>query len=171
MIRGASMWLCLALIGSGFQPVAAESFLERESSPGESEEVTVITAERLTFDYNNRYAVFEENVQVDDPGLRLTSDELRLSFDEEGEVSKIHAVGRVVIHQEDKIAYSGEAHYDVANGKIVLLSDPRVKQGNDYLEADTITFLRLENKMICEPHARLVIHPREDGNREKLFMR
>ena len=47
--------------------VAAERSLPEELEAGQ--DVTVITSEKLTFDYGKNYAVFEENVVVSDPGI------------------------------------------------------------------------------------------------------
>ena len=51
-----------------------------------SDEVTVITSDRLLYDYKNAFAVFDDNVVVIDPDLKLTSDHLLVRFDENGEV-------------------------------------------------------------------------------------
>ena len=44
-----------------------------------SDEVTVITSDRLLYDYKNAFAVFDDNVVVIDPDLKLTSDHLLVS--------------------------------------------------------------------------------------------
>ena len=124
---------------------------------------TVVTADKLTFDYNDNFAVFENNVVVTDPELTLKSDLLTVLFDDGGQAKTIKAEGHVRIKQDDKFATSEEATYDVATGKIVLEKNPRVRRGRDVLEAITITFWRDQNKMICEPQAKLTIHPEENG--------
>ncbi len=128
-------------------------------------DVTIITSERLTFDYSKNYAVFEENVVVTDPGMKLTTDKLAVWFDEEGEISLIKAEGAVHIYQEDKTATAGEATYDVPSGKIVLIKNPRLKRGRHYLEGTTITYWRNDELLVVEPQSRLVIYPEDrDSN-------
>lgn len=127
------------------------------------ESVTVITADRLTFDYKQRYALFEQNVIVTDPEMQMASDRLTVQFDAEGKAQAIKAEGRVTITQADKTAQAGLATYDVEGGKIVLAIKPRVTRGRDILEGDMITFWRDQNRMICQPQARLVIYPGKDG--------
>lgn len=132
-------------------------------------EVTVITSDKLTFDYEKRFALFEDNVVVTDPELKLTCETMTVRFGEDNEVDTIIARNDVHIWQEDKLALSGLATYDVKTGKIVLEEKPRVKRGQDILTGDIITFWRDENKMVCEPRARLLIFPQEGGARTQLI--
>lgn len=134
------------------------------------EDLTVITSEKLTFDYKNQYALFEKDVVVVDPSMKLFADTMLVTFDENNKAQKIKAEGRVRILQEDKQASSKVAEYDVESGEIVLTGDPQVTRGRDTLTADVIKFWRDENRMECMPRARLVIYPDEDGGtRGSLF--
>ena len=112
-----------------------------------SGQVTVVTSERLTFDYAKKY----------------------VRFDEAGQVQLISATGHVVIEQEDKRATAGRASYEVTDGRILLEDNPRVVRGRDMLEGDRIIFWRDKNKMICEPNARLVIYPQKGGMRDRIL--
>lgn len=132
------------------------------------EKITVVTAERLTFDYNKGYALFEENVLVVDPDMQLECDRLTITFNKAGKVEVIKAEGRVTIMQEDKTAHAAVGTYEVATGKIVLSGKPRVMRGRDTLEGETITFWRDENRMVCQPSARLVIYPEEGGLKDRI---
>lgn len=123
------------------------------------EDLTVITSERLTFDYKKKFALFEENVVVVDPQMKIFADKMTVLFDEADKAKTITAEGKVNILQEDKKSYSDTATYDVPTGKIVLRGSPRVTRGKDILTAETITFWRDDNRMLCEPKARLIIYP------------
>ena len=135
----------------------------------DSGEVTVITSDRLTYDAKKQYAFFEGDVVVTDPEMKLTADEMTVRFSEESDVETITAKGHVIITQLDKRAESGRATYVVATGEIVLEDEPVVRRGKDLLEGEKITFWRDENKMVCEPQARLVIFPEKGGTRDQLF--
>ncbi len=135
-----------------------------------ADNVTVITAVRLTFDYKNKYALFEENVVVSDPEMQLTSDKLIVHFAEEGKVTSIKAEGHVNMKQDDKVGQCALATYDVPSGKIVMAGKPRVSRGRDVLEGDIITFWRDDNKMVVQPQARLVIYPDGRENSKDLFL-
>jgi lipopolysaccharide transport protein LptA len=133
------------------------------------EAVTVITSEKLTFDYKKQYALFENNVIVTDPEMQLAADKLTVIFDAKGKAQSIKAEGRVTITQTDKTAQSGLATYDFETGKIVLAIKPRVTRGRDTLEGELITFWRDQNRLICQPQARLVIYPQKGGVKDQFF--
>lgn len=138
----------------------------KERGPGD---VTVITSDRLTFDYKKRYALFEHNVLVTDPEMQLACDQLTVKFDDKGKAQYIKAEGRVTITQEDKTAHAGLATYELETGKIVLTLKPRVMRGMDMLEGEQITFWRDDNRMICQPQARLVIYPEQGGVKDRFL--
>jgi len=149
-------------------PAAPDARAQSGTNKAEAlEKVTVITSDRLTFDYKKQYAVFEQNVVVTDPQMQMAADRLTVTFDAKGKVTTIKAEGRVTITQEDKSAQSGMATYDVDTGKIVLAGKPRVTRGRDTLEGEMITFWRNEDRMICQPQARLVIYPGKDGVKDQ----
>jgi lipopolysaccharide transport protein LptA len=135
------------------------------------EDATVITSSKLTFDQEKRYALFEGDVVVTDPSLKMTADKLTVEFDETNKAKSIVAEGNVVIIQEeqDTTAWAGKAAYDVETGQIFMERKPRIRRGRDMLEGDTITFWRDHNKMICEPQARLVLYPQEGSPRERIL--
>ena len=131
--------------------------------------VTVITSEKLTFDYKKQYALFENNVIVTDPEMQLAADRLTVIFDAKGKAQSIKAEGRVTITQTDKTAQAGLATYDFESGKIVLAIKPRVTRGRDTLEGELITYWRDQNRLICQPQARLVIYPQKGGVKDKFL--
>ena len=149
---------------------ALAAFAEGEKADAPSAEaVTVITSEKLPFDYKKQYALFEDNVLVADPEMQLAADRLTVLFDKKGKAQSIKAEGRVTIQQADKTAQAGLATYDFESGKIVLAIKPRVTRGRDTLEGELITFWRDQNRMICQPQARLVIYPEKGGVKDKFF--
>lgn len=154
-MRSRSVFLAAALAA------LAGPALAQGGASAAAEDLTVITSERLTFDYKAHYALFEENVVVVDPEMKIFADKMRVEFDENDKARTITCDGRVNIIQEDKKARSESATYDVASGKIVLRGNPRVTRDKDILTAETITFWRDDNKMLCEPKARLIIYPKE----------
>jgi lipopolysaccharide export system protein LptA len=128
------------------------------ADPAEAD-LTVITSEKLTFDYAKHYAIFEQNVVVTDPEMKILADKLTVFFDDKNKAKTVKAEGQVYLLQADKKSKSDFATYDVASGEIVLTGTPQVTRGRDTLTGDTITFWRNENKMVCKPRARLVIYP------------
>lgn len=150
---------------SGLIALATASSMElcaAETPPVNTDEgggdVTVITSEKMVYDSQKQTATFEENVQVADPEIELSSDKLTAEFNKDSEVEFIRAEGNVYIEQNDKKAWAQFASYNMESGKVVLKGEPLIKKGKDMLQGDSITFWRNESRMVCEPNARLTIH-------------
>lgn len=136
------------------------AFSQEAATPSLStDDVTVITSERLLYDYNQAFALFEDNVVVVDPDLRLTCDKMTVRFNEKGDMNFLEARGQVYIKQDDKTARAELATYDVAEGKIVLENNPQVMSGATILQGGKITFWRFQNKMESTGGSRLIIPP------------
>ncbi len=133
----------------------------------DTERVTVITSDSLLFDYGKQFAIFKGNVVVVDPGLRLTSQEMTVFFDAEDQVDRIVAKGGVVIQMDEINTRSGEAIYHVKTGQIILDDKPQVSQGRSVLQAERIIYWRLENKLVAEPRARVLLF-QEQGSDNQL---
>ena len=135
-----------------------------------SANATVITADKLTFDYLKRFALFDKNVVVNDPRMQMSADRLTITFTEAGGAQTIKAEGKVLITQDDKKARADMASYDVVTGKIVLSGGPpQVMQQRNILEGDTITFWRDEQRIECYPRARLVMYTEELEKKDPFF--
>lgn len=141
---------------------------ETTSDMAPADDLTVVTSERLTYDAKQLFALFENNVVVSDPEMKLKSDKLTIRFTEKNEMTSILAEGHVVMTQADKTAWAQKATYEVASGRIVLEGEPRITRGKEILQGDKITFWRDQNRMICEPNARLVIQPEKKETRRQV---
>ena len=139
-----------------------------QTEAGAAADLTVITSDKLTFDYTQRFALFDGNVVVVDPQMKLYADKMTVVFSTSNRISEIKAEGKVYIVQDDKRARSEVAQYNVDQGIIVMTGKPQVTRGEDILTGDKITFWRNENKMLVEPRARLVINP-QDGQARQLM--
>ena len=156
------VWM-MALALACARALAAAEKAPADKGPGE-EPLTVITSERLTFDYKEHFALFEENVVVTDPEIKILADKMTIVFDDKNAAKSVKAEGHVILVQLDKKAESDTAIYDVVTGEIQLLGNPRVTRGKDVLTGDTINFWRNENRMKVNKRAKLVLGP--DGSRK-----
>ena len=127
------------------------------------EQLTVITSERLTFDYAKHFALFEENVVVTDPELKILADKMTVLFNDQNVAKSVRAEGNVYLVQLDKKAKSDIALYDVATGEIQLIGNPQVTRGADVLTGTKITFWRNDNKMKVDGRAQLNLAPDSKG--------
>lgn len=137
--------------------------------PVEGEDnLTVITSDKLTFDYQKQFALFEKNVVVVDPEMRLYADRMTVRFGADNKAQEIKAEGRVHIIQDDKESRSDLAIYNLIQGVIILTGKPQVTRGKDILTGDKITFWRDQNRMIVEPRARLILQSESGDDRSGL---
>jgi len=128
---------------------------------------TVITSTRLSFDPQKHFAVFEENVVVTDPDMKLTSDTLTVVFTTDNKnMSSLDAKGHVVIVSKELNAVAAHAVYDVKDGKVVMTGNPIIKQGKDWVSSERVTFWKATNRMAFEGNVKLVIYSDQDMRRQ-----
>jgi len=112
---------------------------------------TVITSERLDFDYQRLFAEFSGNVVVQTPQLEIKSDKLTVLFRKDNTLKSLTAVGNVRIEQGDKKATCRMAVYTAVTREIVLTGDASIERGADLLVGDIITFWIGEERVTCVP--------------------
>ena len=167
-MKAIGKWILAAgLCAAGAAPAALE---DDGRSLEAAADATVVTADKLTFDYIKKFALFENNVVVNDPRLQLSANRLTIIFTEDGGAQTIKAEGKVLLTQGDKKARSDVATYDVKSGRIVLAGGPpQVMQGRNILEGEVITFWRDEQRLECKPRARLVVYSEDFDEADSFF--
>lgn len=151
----------------GVAASACRVMAEEPTGAGATNE-TVITSKRLTFDYRNHYALFEEDVVVTDPSVKILADKLTVLFDEENSAKTIVGTGNVRIVQTDKNAVCEKAVYQVKAGRLDLSGNPVLRRGKDVLKGKVITFWRDQEKMEGED-VQLVIQYESGRSPESLL--
>ena len=165
-MRAARMAAALWLAAGPARAALEDDGRSLEASPT----ATVVTADKLTFDYIKKFALFENNVLVNDPRLQLSANRLTIIFTEEGGAQTIKAEGKVLLTQDDKKARADVATYDVVSGRIVLAGGPpQMMQGRNILEGEIITFWRDQQRLECKPKARLVVYSEDNGGPDAFF--
>ena len=164
-------WMAAVALAAWCAAAPARAAMEDDGRSLEaSPTATVVTAEKLTFDYIKKFALFENNVVVNDPRLQLSANRLTIIFTEDGGAQTIKAEGKVLLTQGDKKARADVATYDVASGRIVLAGGPpQMMQGRNILEGEVITFWRDQQKLECKPRARLVVYSEDLGEVDSFF--
>lgn len=158
-----------AAIALGVMPVSAQKTKKPIAPTRSDTDVTVITSDKLTFDYVRQFAHFEQNVVVVDPQMKIFADNMMVRFDDDNKAKNIKAEGNVIIVQEDKRARAAIAEYKIDTGEIILSGDPMITQGKNVMTADVITFYRDEERVEGKPRSRLIIYPENDSSRDSLF--
>jgi lipopolysaccharide export system protein LptA len=130
---------------------------------------TVIQAKHLDFDYPSRTAVFEGDVVVTDPRVKISADTITAVFTTNNQPESVTAVGNVRIEQTDRIAYCQRAVYSVGSGLMVLTGKPRIERGGDTIEGSRIVFNRDSDKIACEDAVLKIMPGRGKGGVDKMF--
>ncbi len=165
-----SLFSALALAALLAAPALAE-LADNGQSLELSPDATVVTADKLTFDYTRRFALFEGNVLVNDPRLQLSAGRLTIILGEDGSARTVKAEDHVLLTQGDKKARAEVASYDIPSGRITLAGGPpQVMQGRNIMEGDVITFWRDQQRIECKPRARLVIYTEDFGADSDAFL-
>lgn len=123
---------------------------------------TTITSRRMNYDAQKRTAVFDGDVVVVDPQVKISADNITATFTTNSQPETITAVGNVRIEQTNRVAVCGTATYSVTSGKLVLLGKPRVSRGADILSGSRIVFNRDSDEMICDD-AKIIVAPGAGG--------
>ena len=130
---------------------------------------TVITAKTLPFDYKKMEALFEGDVEVVDPDVRMLSDKLTVLFDKDNNVKVVTASGHVKIWQGERVATCSYAVYDAQKGEVVLSGKAVLKRDKDTVSGNRVTFWVNEERMKVEPGT-LIWYPKKgSGERRKLM--
>ena len=170
---GTKLWMAAVAAAGLCAGLPAQAAMEDDGRSLEAApDATVVTSDKLTFDYLKKFALFEGRVLVNDPRLQLSADRLTIVFTEAGGAETIKAEGKVLLTQGDKKARADVATYDVQSGKIVLAGGPpQMMQGRNILEGEVITFWRDEQRLECKPKARLVVYSEDFGDADSYFKR
>ncbi len=127
---------------------------------------TVITSDTLLFDYRQRMCVFEGNVVVTEPRVRMESQKLHVFFDASNRVESVVATESVKVTQENRVATCGRAVYTTESGAIVMTIDPMLARGRDEVSGDEIKIFVNSEKVIVTP-GRLVVYPTDRPDRPR----
>jgi|GEM_PF-409662 len=147
--------ICLAVgvaIRAAGQPgLSAPEESGTGSGTNDANRTTVITSDRLVFDYGRRYGVFEKNVHVSDDEIKINADRMAIYFSEDDTVKKIVAEGNVKIVQLDRVGTCVTAICDVAKGSLELIGKAEISGGSGVMRGDRIKINRDPGGIDCEP--------------------
>jgi len=112
---------------------------------------TVITSERIEFDYKEMVAVFDENVRVENPQFLMLADRVLVFLDGTNDVRQILAIGRVSVTNELRSASCDRAVYTRAAEQIVLTGNAHLRRGADFVRGDRIDIWLNDERMEVSP--------------------
>jgi len=130
--------------------------MRRDSQSGP----TVITSDRLEFDYKDFIARFEDNVVVTDPEFSLKANVMVVYFENTNEIQRVIAAGEVFLRSGDMTAVCGKATYTRATGQVLIEDDtPVVTKGENRITGEKMAIWLKEQRVVVQSGVRLEAQP------------
>jgi lipopolysaccharide export system protein LptA len=146
--------------------------LKTESPKTEKPQTTITCKGHLDMSYGKNVAVFNEDVVVNDPRMKMKADKMKVFFEPETRaIEKVIATGHVRFKKEDKTAKSRKAVYTAKDGRVVLTGKPMVKKGGSIMTGEMITFFRDDSRMLIEPTAKLIFYTEDQEEFKEGWMK
>ncbi len=124
----------------------------------------IITSETLTADNKNSTAIFEGTVVAKTDAVTMYSDKMTVYYDNaRNKVTKIHALGRVKVHKEEKALFSDEAIYLEEEDKIIFTGNPKAVDGENVISGTQIIFYLKDDRAEVQG-SRVVLQNKQELN-------
>lgn len=148
----SALLLIFGLLGGALcMAEEGQSTAKASVAAGTGTNKTIITAQRLTYDYKRSIAVFEGDVVAQDPQMRMVADKMIVVFEGTNSVKTLTAQGNVRITSEDREATCVTAVYKNLGGEVIMTGSPTLRRGQNTLKGDKITFWINDEKVVSEP--------------------
>lgn len=134
------------LLGVGTASASGQAMVKAVPAVAETNQATVITADRLTFDYELRYGLLEDNVHVAGREMTIDADTIMLRFRADNQITNILATGNVSIMQGGGVVTCATSRCDVVSGVMILTGSPVLTRGQEVMKGDMITVVREAGK-------------------------
>ncbi|MEM6821576.1 MAG: LptA/OstA family protein [Verrucomicrobiota bacterium] len=139
--------IVLATLVCGFS-VQKNWAQEDDEKDAAIEEGTVVTSNSFRLDLQKKEGIFSGDVRVVDPTFELVAEELVAYFDQNNQVERLVARGKVSIVQGNKRnATCREALYNVLEKSIRLTGDPVVVQEGNKVAGTVIKIFPDDDRM------------------------
>ncbi|MBQ9725973.1 MAG: hypothetical protein IJV65_00520 [Kiritimatiellae bacterium] len=99
---------------------------------------TLVTSDKLEFDYKNNVALFDGRVNVKDPEFTLKADRMIIFLEKTNDVQRVTCTGNVRMTSDDIVIVCGKATYTRLNAHVLLEDEPVVTKGGQRLTGQSI---------------------------------
>ena len=99
---------------------------------------TLVTSDKLEFDYKNNVALFDGRVNVKDPEFTLKADRMIIFLEKTNDVQRVACTGNVRMTSDDIVIVCGKATYTRVNAHVLLEDEPVVTKGGQRLTGESI---------------------------------
>ncbi|TCK60854.1 lipopolysaccharide transport periplasmic protein LptA [Seleniivibrio woodruffii] len=153
--------LVVLLLATALTASAAEGVVK----PGLGKKPIKILSDYMKYTGSDNTSRFSGNVVVTDGEMRVSADNMDVTFDKSNNVKEINAQGNVKIEKEGLLALSDRAKLFAAEEMAVLSSNVRVWQGDNYLEGEKVTLYNENNRIFVDRgtnnRVKIIIAPKE----------
>lgn len=125
-----ALFFCLALLLRAI-PSAAED-------DGRGLEEAAVNADRLEIDHKLMRARFSGNVRATYGELKISCDEMSVSYDEDGRIAALNAKGKVMVTRGDASARASSARLDAGQDLLILEGNPVLTKGPNQIQGERI---------------------------------
>ena len=151
--------LFVAIVSLAGVALAQETALKQAAAATATNQ-TVITSDRLEFDYPRSIAEFTGNVLVVDKDLKMWADTMTVMLSPTDELESVVAVGHVRIRQPGSWARCRKAIFLVDKNEVILTGDAMIQRGKDRVEGKVIHIWTDSGRMVSEP-GHLILKPKD----------
>lgn len=111
-------------------------------------QIRIVHADEFTYDGRRHHLLYVGSVVIERGTMRLECDRLELHLsDDEKRIREGTAIGSVEVRDGARAAWAERADFDEAAGTVVLTGAPRLRDGPNELEADTIVYRFQDRRM------------------------
>jgi len=153
--------LAIMLLTSLFFPFPVHSEIKLPENQKNKSEPIIIKSNNMEVDNNLKVITFKGDVKAIENDFTIGCQKMRVYFDRfpsqkkaedyETKIIKIISTGNVIINNiQGGKARAAEAIFYQESEKMVLTGNPVVRQGDNFIEGDRITFFLKENRSIVE---------------------
>ncbi|MCI4458647.1 MAG: lipopolysaccharide transport periplasmic protein LptA [Thermocrinis sp.] len=104
-------------------------------------------ADRMVYEKNS--IIYIGNVKMTKGNELLTADKVIIYLDENKKANSAEAEGKVFYTDGKRIAKADKAFYDFKKDIVQLISNAKVEEGSNFVEADEIIYYRKEERAIA----------------------
>lgn len=131
-----------------------------------------VTSDRMVSDNKNNLMVFTGTVVAVKGKLTVKADKMTVwSNDDQSDISKIQAIGSVVITKGDKIATGEKAVYFADAKKIVLTGNPVLREGRNRAHGERVIYFFDREDMIIvggeKNRSTVILFPKDKTPKKK----
>ncbi len=160
LLQAVSIAILVAGAGRSF---SADPVSSLKSDNRDKNIPTVITSNKLDFDYEEMVALFDGNVVVKDQKFTLKADRMIVFLEKDtNEIKRVDASGKVHLTTPGGItATCGKATYTSKNGQIIIQIDPVVKKDSNVISGKKMSVWLNEERVVVEEDVALEATPQK----------